>query len=66
MWFVLIVAVGSAVWDTAFGSWGNAIASAIYLVMLAVEVFWWPKRQRQLLANADRAAEMANSQAEGE
>lgn len=66
VWFVLVVAVGSALWDTAFGSWGNAIASAIYLVMLAVEVLWWPKRQRQLLANADRAAEMANSQAEGE
>ena len=58
VWFVLVVAVGTAVWDAAFGSWGYTIASAIYL-MLAIEVFWWPKRQRQLLANADRAAEMA-------
>jgi hypothetical protein len=29
--------------------------SAIYLVMLVLEVFWWPKRQQQVLANADRA-----------
>ncbi|MFY9921312.1 MAG: hypothetical protein WAL26_23390 [Mycobacterium sp.] len=61
LWFVLVVAVGTAAWDATSGSWGNTIASAIYLVMLAVEMFWWPKRQRQLLANADRAAEMASA-----
>ncbi len=48
-----------AVWDAAYGSWGNAIVSVIYLVLLLLEVFWWPKRQRQLLANADRAVQMA-------
>jgi hypothetical protein len=42
-----------------YGSWGNAIASGIYLALLAIEVFWWPKRQAQLLANADRAADVA-------
>ena len=42
-----------------FGTWGNAIASAIYLVALLFELFWWPKRQRQLLADADRAADIA-------
>jgi hypothetical protein len=57
--FVLVVAVGTAAWDAVYGSWGNAAASAIYLVMLAIELFWWPKRQQQLLANADRAAEIA-------
>ena len=56
---VLVVGIASAAWDAVFGTWGNAIASAIYLVMLLVELFWWPKRQRQLLDNADRAAEMA-------
>jgi hypothetical protein len=59
VWLILVVAVAMAVWDAAFGSWGNAIVSAIYLVLLALEVFWWPKRQRQLLANADTAAVMA-------
>lgn len=60
--FVLVVAVGTAVWDAVFGSWGNGVASGIYLVALLVEVFWWPKRQEQLLANADRAAEMARQE----
>jgi hypothetical protein len=58
---VLVVAVGSAVWDAAFGSWGNVVVSAIYLVALLVDVFWWPKHSRQLLANAARAAELTES-----
>jgi len=42
-----------------FGTWGNAVASAIYLVLLLIELFWWPKRQKLLLTNADRAADIA-------
>ena len=61
---VLVVGVVMAALDAVFGTWGNAIASAIYLVMLLVELFWWPKRQRQLLDNADRAAVMARDSAE--
>ena len=57
--FVLVVGAGTAVWDALFGSWGNAVASGIYVVLLVIELFWWPKRQAQLLTNADRAAEMA-------
>jgi hypothetical protein len=57
--FILLVAVGTAVWDAVFGSWGNAVASVIYLVMLLLELFWWPKRLEQLLANTDRAADIA-------
>ena len=56
---VLVVGVGTAVWDTVFGSWGNAVASGIYLVSLLLELFWWPKRRDRLLADADRAAEIA-------
>jgi hypothetical protein len=56
---VLVVAVGTAAWDAVYGSWGNAAASAIYLVLLFIELFWWPKRQEQLLTNADRAADIA-------
>ena len=55
---VLVVGIATAAWDAVFGSWGNAIASAIYLMLLLFELFWWPKRQDQLLANADRAAEL--------
>ena len=56
---VLVVGVAMAVWDSVFGSWGNAVASGIYLVVLLIELFWWPKRRDRLLMNADRAAEMA-------
>jgi hypothetical protein len=35
------------------------VASGIYLVLLLIELFWWPKRRDRLLANADRAAEIA-------
>jgi hypothetical protein len=59
VWFVLAVALGSALWDTVFGSTRDAVASCVYLALLAIEVFWWPKRQAQLLSNADRAAEAA-------
>ena len=60
IWFVLVVAIGTAVFDGIFGSWGNLIVSVIYLVMLVGEVFWWPKRREQLLSNADRAAELSS------
>ena len=59
---VLIAAVATAVWDAVYGSWGNAVASCIYLVALLIELFWWPKRRDALLANADRAAEMTGQQ----
>jgi hypothetical protein len=57
--FILVVAVGTTVWDAVFGSWGNAVASVIYLVLLLFELFWWPKRLEQLLANTDSAADAA-------
>jgi len=57
--FILVVAMGTAVWDGVFGTWGNAVASVIYLVLLLFELFWWPKRLEQLLANTERAADTA-------
>jgi len=56
---VLVVSIATAVWDSIFGTWGNAIASVIYLVAFLVELFWWPKRRDELLANSDRAADIA-------
>jgi len=55
---VLAVAVVSALWDTVSGSTRDAVASCVYLALAAIEVFWWPKRQAQLLSNAHRAAEL--------
>jgi hypothetical protein len=59
--FILVVAVGTAVWDAVFGSWGNAIVSAVYLAALGVELFSSRRRQAQLLANADEAAALART-----
>jgi hypothetical protein len=59
IWLLFAVALASAVWDTVSGSTRDAVASGVYIVLLAIELFWWPKRQAQLLSNADRAAEMA-------
>lgn len=56
---VLLVGVGSALWDATHGSVGNAVASALYLVVAGLELFYWPKRTEVLLANADRAAALA-------
>jgi membrane protein YdbS with pleckstrin-like domain len=56
---VLVVSVATAVWDSLFGSWGNLVASCIYLVLLFIEIFWWPKWRDRLLASADRAADLA-------
>ena len=61
-WVIAVALVGSvfaAGYDAVFGSWGNLIVSIIYLVLLGFELFWWPKRQRRILANADRAVDMA-------
>ena len=59
LWFVLTVAVLAALWDTVFGSVRDGVASGVYLALLGIEMFWWPKRQQQLLADADRSAEIA-------
>ncbi|MDZ4268130.1 MAG: hypothetical protein U1D00_20970 [Mycobacterium sp.] len=56
---LLVVAVLTAIWDAVFGSWGSAVASAVYLVALIAELFWWPQRRAALLAGADRAAALS-------
>jgi hypothetical protein len=56
---VLVVGVATTAWDAVYGSWGNLIASLIYLVALLFESFWWPKRRDELLANGDRASAAA-------
>jgi hypothetical protein len=38
---------------------GQCRGVGIYLVLLLLELFWWPKRLERLLTNADRAADIA-------
>lgn len=59
VWFVLAVAAVSALWDAVSGSTRDAVASCVYIALLVIELFWWPKRQAQLLSNAAQAAETA-------
>jgi hypothetical protein len=57
--FALVVAIAMSLWDAVSGSWGNLVASLVYLVLGGLEVFWWPKRLAELLSNADRSATLA-------
>lgn len=54
---VLVIAVATAAWDAVYGSWGNAVVSVVYLVLIGFELFWVVPWQRRLLDNADRATE---------
>jgi hypothetical protein len=56
---VLVAAVATAAWDAALGSPGNVVASCVYLLLIGLELFWWPTRRAALLTNAERASEMA-------
>jgi hypothetical protein len=60
IWLVLTVAAALAIWDTVSGSARDAVASCVYLALLVIEVTWWPTLQDRLLANADRAVELAD------
>jgi hypothetical protein len=57
--FVLVVAAAMALYDAVLGSLGNAVVSAVYVMLAGLELLWWPKRREKLLTNADRAAAMA-------
>jgi hypothetical protein len=56
---VLMIALASAVWDALTGSVRDVVSSGVYLGLLAIELFWWPRQRDRLLRNADRAAASA-------
>lgn len=56
-----VVALGAAVADTIFSPVGEAVVSWLYFAFFPVEAFWWPRRQSQILANAQRAQQRAAS-----
>jgi hypothetical protein len=59
IWLVLAVALGTAALDAATGSVRDAAASCVYLGLLAIELFWWPARRREILLNAALAGALA-------
>jgi hypothetical protein len=59
---VLAVALGMAVFDAVTGSIRDTVASCVYLGLLAIELFWWPTRQRELLLNSGLATALAQQE----
>jgi hypothetical protein len=54
-----VVAFGTAIADTIFSPVGEAVVSWLYFLFFPIEAWWWPRRQAQLLANAEQAEESA-------
>ena len=54
-----IVAPGTAIADTITAPIREAVVSWLYFVFFPIEIWWWPRRQAQVLANAERAEESA-------
>jgi hypothetical protein len=48
-----------AVIDSVYATPRMAAVSWLFVVFFAVEIFWWPRAQDRLLANAERAEESA-------
>ncbi|MFS0898983.1 hypothetical protein [Mycolicibacterium litorale] len=65
VWLVIVVALGTAAWDAVAGSVRETAASCVYLGLLAIDLFWWPARRRELLLNAALAAALAQQALDG-
>ncbi|MFZ0834733.1 MAG: hypothetical protein WAM92_17010 [Mycobacterium sp.] len=62
-WLILVlgvVALGTAIADTIFAPVREAVISWLYFAFFPIEALWWPRRQAQILANAERAADAAS------
>jgi hypothetical protein len=57
--FILVVAVAAAAWDAVLGSLGNVVVSFTYLLLIVLDLIFWPKRRAELLTNAHRASAKA-------
>lgn len=62
MWVVAAAALIFAVVDCFTSPLGSVVVSWLFVAFLVVEVWWWPREQVRLVANAERAAKMAERQ----
>jgi hypothetical protein len=63
-WLIVLlsaVALVTAIADTIFSPAGEAVVSWLYFAFVPVEAFWWPRRQAELLARAQRAERSAGN-----
>jgi hypothetical protein len=63
-WFLALLgsmALVVAILDTLFSPVGEYVVSWLYFAYFPIEAWWWPRRQSQLIANAERASEAARA-----
>ncbi|MDT5095759.1 MAG: hypothetical protein QOH60_5122 [Mycobacterium sp.] len=61
-WFLALLgsaALVVAILDTLFSPVGEYVVSWLYFAYFPIEAWWWPRRQSQLVANAEEASEAA-------
>jgi hypothetical protein len=59
VWLCAAVVLALAVYDSFFGTVRLAVVSWLFVAFFAIELFWWPRRQNQLLSNAERTETLA-------
>jgi hypothetical protein len=62
IWVVAVAAVVAAVVDCFVSPLPSVVVSWLFVAFLAVELWWWPKEQARLVANCERAANLAARQ----
>jgi hypothetical protein len=62
IWVVVAAVVIAAVVDCFIAPVRSLVVSWLFVGFLAVELWWWPMEQARLVANADRAANLARAQ----
>jgi hypothetical protein len=63
-WFLALLgsmALVVAILDTLYSPVGEYVVSWLYFAFFPIEAWWWPRRQSQLIANAERASEAARA-----
>ena len=59
VWLLIAAALVAAMVDSVTGPVLSAVVSWLFVGFFAIELFWWPRRQAQLLANVERAEAFA-------
>jgi hypothetical protein len=62
LWLLAAASLFAAGMDTYLGPIRSAVVSWLFVAFFAVELWWWPKEQVGLVANAERAANLARPQ----
>jgi hypothetical protein len=61
LWLVIAGSLIAAVVDCFISPVRSVVVSWLFVAFLGVELWWWPKEQARLVANAERAAKLLPS-----